>query len=106
MQYSSRVLQKTIVGDLFTHGSDWGAAESGRDNEPHATYPILLESSRVNTGNVGWMPRAVGSSEGVTSHERPNASATWRKGRSSLRTGKPSTCWERGVKEFPTGEGP
>jgi hypothetical protein len=30
----------------------------------------------------------------------------WRKGRSSLRTGKPSTRWVRGVKEHPNGEGP
>jgi Reverse transcriptase (RNA-dependent DNA polymerase) len=30
----------------------------------------------------------------------------WRKGRSSLKTGKPSTRWRKGVKESPNGEGP
>jgi hypothetical protein len=35
---------------LFTLGRHWGAAERGWGRESHATYSILLESSRVNTG--------------------------------------------------------
>jgi hypothetical protein len=35
---------------LFTLCRYWGAAESGWGSQQHATYSILLESSRLNTG--------------------------------------------------------
>ena len=38
--------------------------------------------------------------------EKANDLEKWRKGRSSPRTGKPSTRWVRGVKEYPNGKGP
>jgi len=43
---------------------DWEAAESGRDKRQHATYIILLESFKANTGEPERDDKDSGSREG------------------------------------------
>jgi|SRR5207249_2002190 len=86
-------------------------ADGAARNTPPTAFR-LSPSCRTREAPPG-MPRSMGSREGgkrLPERSMPQSvtqmKEEWRKGRSSLRTGKPSTRWVRGVKEHPNGEGP
>jgi len=51
MQNTGAVLQKVGETHLPTLSRYWGATVRGWGHEEHATFPILFESSMVNTGD-------------------------------------------------------
>ena len=71
---------------------------TGRNTPP--TVSRLSPTCRTREASQG-MRRLMGSRRGVNALRKANALGRWRKGRSSPRTGKPSTRWVKRSKRTP-----
>ena len=91
MQNTGAMLQKVAEINLLTLCRYWGATKRGRGDEERATAAILCESDMVHTGNLPRHAKASGQEDGGDPGRNAKVPGGWRRGRRSLRTGKPST---------------
>ena len=114
MQYCALVLQKATwmnlsytMSTLGSRKERMGQAETRHLQHcagvPHVEHGKLLQGceGRWEVGKgANAFPKGPRPSSATQMKEK------WRKGRSSQKTGKPSTRWARGVKDPPNGKGP